>query len=53
MIALREERMSALDWLVLKHYMVWHALTAVPNVEDDMRFKALFRYFTSRGLVVS
>lgn len=49
---LDSRKMDRLDELVLDHYMLWFALTAVTNVEDDLRYRALKRYYTARGCVV-
>jgi hypothetical protein len=39
-----------LDALVLAHYQLWLALTAVPWVPTAIRYTTAKRYFTGRGL---
>jgi hypothetical protein len=46
------KKMNKLDDLVLDHYLLWFAFTAVANIQDDIRYRALLRFYTARGLVV-
>jgi hypothetical protein len=47
------DKMTALDDLVLRHYLVWFALTTSLDIEHSLEYRTLKNYLCVRGLVIS